>query len=194
MESSVSDGWFEISQGLGVSECSNLAENVVEALRDSFPESVTAASVTIVDALKELRAANESLVNQDMIDKAIALGFESLDSEPDPYGMSGIASVEPGADVTHIFVESGWVCDKLRHGEFGGCGSFSSEKVRVGSDSGDAYHLGVAITTALSAGDIHKAADAIKQTLLKSLLNSMSEKDGQEVTQALAALLLSPSQ
>lgn len=173
------DGWFSEATGTGIYDgCCDFDSllDILDSDSDDFdPERDIAVS------LKALGATDAMI--------EVAAGWNP-DFNLSVDCLYELARLEPGACLHSLALETGFWCDKNRHGEFGGYGCYISPAVVLEEGSQSALSIGADLEEALGLDNpAQRVAGILKKDLLDPILKSLSDDVRDEVLAALKDLL-----
>lgn len=157
----IREGWFTESSGEGLYSYIGDEDDVISDILHDL--AGTDEVEGLEDALKAYQQHHPEQISEAMLEMAKEFDLEGG-------GFSDVVELirhEPGSDIHELAEETGYWCDKDRHGHFGGYGWFWSPRFAMGVSSQFVASLGSDITAAADKGDATGIAQLIMDRLVQ---------------------------
>jgi hypothetical protein len=174
--------WFEPGTGKGVYEGGADTTYLLDLLTDLLTANdMFDPDLDLAASLKALGGTDDMV---ELVKRWSTVGCLTI------IDLYDLARLEPGASLYSVSITEGWWCDKYRHDEFGGFGTYVSPVVAVSEASNSAPRVGEYLEEALGMDEPGlRAAAVLKSEVLDPILLSMDEDMRADVVQALKGLL-----
>lgn len=151
IDSVIREGWFCNESGKGLYEYIGDQDDVISDLVHDLPGETPD---NLEEALRLYQTHHPEQITEAMLKKAKEFDLEGGGL----YEVVELIRLEPGSDIHELAEESGFWCDKSRHGEFGGYGWYWSPAFAMGLSSQFVVDLGTKITKAAAKEDASEIA------------------------------------
>lgn len=182
--------WFDEDKMQGVFDSSPCLSTLVEDLEDKLVYEEEDDIETVGSLLRALNEEYRACVSDAMLELADDLfGHDSDDCDLSAADILQVLALEEGADIDRVSEETGWYCDRMFLGEFGGYGRFISPQVTVSAGSRGPDNLGPRLSDAIKAKDYREVASLVLNDLIQPLTDSMPAEARAEVLKHLAIIV-----
>lgn len=160
IDSVIREGWFTNESGEGLYEYIGDQDDVIGDLVHDLPGETPD---NLEEALRLYQSHHPEQINEAMLEKA-----KEFDLERGGFSeVIDLIRLEPGSDIHELAEESGYWCDKNRHGQFGGYGWYWSPAFAMGLSSQFVVDLGTKITKAAAKKDASEIAKLLLDRLVQ---------------------------
>lgn len=182
IDSVIREGWFTKESGQGLYEYIGDQDDVIADLVHDLPGDTPD---NLEEALKLYQQHHPEQITDGMLERAREFDLEGG-------GFSEVIDLirlEPGCDLHELAEETGYWCDKNRHGEFGGYGWYWSPAFAMGLSSQFVAALGTEITKAAAKKDASEIAKLLLDRFVQPATDHLAPDLRKQVLAELEGLL-----